>query len=122
MSGQIIGVIILWLIIAAIIVAALTYLLHWLYRHSTKETSFVRTGFGGQKVVINGGAFVIPILHDITLVNMNVLQMEVVRERDQALITNDRKRIDIKDEMYHPQTPTRAHCSASAQSLGSWQV
>ena len=42
------------------------YLLRWLYRRSTKETAFVRTGFGGERVVINGGAFVIPVLHEIS--------------------------------------------------------
>ena len=35
--------------------------LRWLYRRSTKETAFVRTGFLGEKVVVNGGAFVIPV-------------------------------------------------------------
>ena len=29
-----------------------------LYRRATKEISFVRTGFGGQKVIVNGGALV----------------------------------------------------------------
>ena len=29
--------------------------------------------------MINGGAFVLPFIHDFTPVNMNVLQMEIVR-------------------------------------------
>ena len=29
--------------------------MNWLYRRSTKEVSFVRTGLGGERVVINGG-------------------------------------------------------------------
>ena len=45
-------------IIAAIILVALgiaiiVYLLHWLYRRSSKEVSFVRTGMLGEKVVIS---------------------------------------------------------------------
>ncbi len=32
-----------------------------------------------RTVVINGGAFVLPFIHDITPVNMNVLPMEIVR-------------------------------------------
>ena len=51
--------------------------MRWLYRRSTKETAFVRTGFLGEKVVVNGGAFVIPVLHEITPVNMNVMRIEV---------------------------------------------
>lgn len=30
-----------------------------LYRRATKEVGFVRTGFGGERVVINGGALVL---------------------------------------------------------------
>ena len=46
------------IILVAIIIAVFAYLLHWLYRRSTKDISFVRTGFGGEKVVMGGGAFV----------------------------------------------------------------
>ena len=44
------------IILVAIIIAVFAYLLHWLYRRSTKDISFVRTGFGGEKVVMGGGA------------------------------------------------------------------
>lgn len=35
-------------ILVAIVIAIVVYLLHWLYRHSSKDLSFVRTGFGGN--------------------------------------------------------------------------
>ena len=79
MSAQILGTVMLWLIVLAIVVVIAVYILRWLYRRSTKETAFVRTGFVGEKVVINGGAFVIPVLHEITPVNMNVMRIEVRR-------------------------------------------
>ena len=44
----------------------------------------MRTGFVGEKVVINGGAFVLPVLHEITPVNMNVMRIEVSRRQAQA--------------------------------------
>ena len=46
-GGDIIAIVIL----AAIVIAVLAYLLHWLYRRSSKDVSFVRTGLGGEKVV-----------------------------------------------------------------------
>ena len=66
MTADVFGAVILWLIVLAIVVVIAVYLLRWLYRRSTKETAFVRTGFGGEKVVINGGALVIPVVHEVT--------------------------------------------------------
>ncbi len=82
MAAETLGSLILWLIVVAIVIVIAVYLLRWLYRRSTKETAFVRTGFGGEKVVVSGGAFVVPVLHDITPVNMNVMRIEVERRRD----------------------------------------
>ena len=87
MTGAQFGSFILGLIVVAIVVAIAVWLLHWLYLRSSKERAFVRTGLGGQKVVLDGGAFVLPIVHDVIPVNMNTLRLEVSRGRDKALIT-----------------------------------
>ena len=118
MTGQLIGQLILWLILAVIVIAIIYWVMNWLYRRSTKEVAFVRTGFLGEKVVIDGGAFVWPIIHDITPVNMNTLPLEVVREKDHALITKDRMRVDVEAEFYVRVRPSRASVSIAASTLG----
>ena len=118
MTAQLIGAIILWLIVAIVAIAIIVYLVNWLYRRSSKEVSFVRTGLMGERVVINGGAFVLPIIHDITPVNMNVLQMSVARAKDDALITKDRMRVDIDADFYVRVAPTRDAVSLAAATLG----
>ena len=72
----------------------------------------------GERVVINGGAFVLPIIHDITPVNMNVLQMSVARAKDDALITKDRMRVDIDADFYVRVAPTRDAVALAAATLG----
>ncbi len=109
---------ILLLIVLAAIIAGAVYLLQWLYRRSSKETSFVRTGFGGQTVVIGGGAFVLPIVHEVTPVNMRTLRLEVRRGRDNALITRNRMRVDVVAEFYVRVAPTPDAVAAAAQTLG----
>jgi len=89
-----------------------------LYKRATKETSYVRTGFGGQKVIMNGGALVIPILHDTIPVNMNTLRLAVSRREDQALITRDRMRVDVVAEFYVRTQPTAESIANAAQTLG----
>jgi uncharacterized membrane protein YqiK len=112
------GPLLIGLIILAAIIVGGVYLLQWLYRRSSKETSFVRTGFGGQKVVIGGGAFVLPIVHEITPVNMRTLRLELRRGRDTALITRNRMRVDVVAEFYVRVAPKPEAVAAAAQTLG----
>src|SRR5690606_40291524 len=114
MSGEVIGQGILWLIAAVIVIAIIYWVMTWLYRRSTKEIAFVRTGFLGEKVVIDGGAFVWPIIHDITPVNMNTLPLEIARNRDSALITKDQMRVDVEAEFYVRVRPSRDAVSIAA--------
>lgn len=118
MAAQTFGTFLLWLIIFVIAVVVAVYILRWLYRRSTKETAFVRTGFLGEKVVVNGGAFVIPVLHEITPVNMNVIRIEVRRENQMALITKNRMRVDLIAEFFVRVGASRELVAAAAQTLG----
>ncbi len=118
MSGTEFGSFILGLIVVAIIVAIAVWVLHWLYLRSSKERAFVRTGLGGQKVVLDGGAFVLPIVHDVIPVNMNTLRLEVSRGRDKALITKDRMRVDVIAEFYVRVAAAPDAVAAAAQTLG----
>src|SRR5262245_56718713 len=118
MTAQTFGMVLLWLIILAIAIVILVYILRWLYRRSTKEVAFVRTGFLGEKVVVNGGAFVIPVLHEITPVNMNVMRIEVLREDQSALITKNRMRVDLIAEFFVRVGAGRELVAAAAQTLG----
>jgi uncharacterized membrane protein YqiK len=118
MSGAQFGAFILGLIVVAIVIAIIVWLFHWLYLRSSKERAFVRTGMGGQKVVMNGGAFVLPIVHDVIPVNMNTLRLEVSRGRDKALITRDRMRVDVIAEFYVRVQASVEAISAAAQTLG----
>ncbi len=118
MAAETLGSLILWLIILAVVVVIAVYLLRWLYQRSTKETAFVRTGFGGEKVVVSGGAFVIPVLHDVTPVNMSVMRIGVERREAQALITKNRMRVDVIAEFFVKVGSARESVSFAAQTLG----
>ncbi|MEM7171433.1 MAG: flotillin domain-containing protein [Pseudomonadota bacterium] len=118
MTSSLIGSIILWLIVAVIAIAVVVYLLNWLYHRSTKEVAFVRTGLGGETVVINGGALVLPIVHEVTAVNLNVVRIPVARTREDAVITLDRMRVDIDAEFYVRVIQEKSAVSAAASTLG----
>src|SRR5690554_5087784 len=89
-----------------------------LYKRATKEVGFVRTGFGGEKVVMDGGALVLPVLHETMPVNMNTVRLAVERKNMDALITLDRLRIDVKAEFYVRVRPDAGAIAMAAQTLG----
>ena len=51
MSGDVSQNLTLWVIAAIIAIVIWAFMFYLFYRRSTKETAFVRTGLGGQKVV-----------------------------------------------------------------------
>src|SRR5688572_11128839 len=118
MTGSQAGGVVLAIIISAALAAIVVWLLNWLYLRSSKERAFVRTGFGGQKVVLNGGALVLPIIHEVIPVNMNTLRLEVTRGRERALITKDRMRVDVTAEFYVRVQAAPEAIAAAAQTLG----
>ncbi|MEP6064924.1 MAG: flotillin domain-containing protein [Paracoccaceae bacterium] len=89
-----------------------------LYRRATREVSLVKTGAGGKKVIMDGGTIVVPLLHEISPVNMKTLRLEVQRLSDAALITKDRMRVDVGVEFYVSVNATVEGISRAAQTLG----
>ncbi|MDG5488018.1 flotillin domain-containing protein [Sphingomonas sp. BGYR3] len=109
--GLPVGIVLLALIIIGVMLARL-------YRRASKEIAFVRTGMGGEKVVMNGGALVLPVFHETMPVNMNTVRLAVERKNADALITLDRLRIDVKAEFYVRVKPDGQSIAIAAQTLG----
>src|SRR5262245_17836614 len=89
-----------------------------LYHRASKERAFVRTGMGGQKVVKDGGAIVLPVFHEVIPVNMNTLKLEVARNKAESLITQDRMRVDIVAAFFVRVIPSEEGIANAAQTLG----
>lgn len=113
------GIILLTIILIIIGIAILWWLLSRLYQRSTTDLAFVRTGFLGEKVAISGGAFVFPVVHDVTRVNMNTLRLSVRHFDNNALITQDRLRINIEADFYVRVRHERSAVAAAARTMGS---
>ncbi|GAA0447171.1 MULTISPECIES: flotillin family protein [Sphingomonas] len=103
---------------ALILLLVIGLLFAKLYKRASKEIGFVRTGAGGEKVVINGGALVLPVFHETMPVNMNTVRLAVERKNSDALITLDRLRIDVKAEFYVRVKPDAHSIAIAAQTLG----
>ena len=91
-----------------------------LYVRTRASEAFVKTGKGGMVVVQNGGAIVIPMIHEILRVSLETMVLPVKREGGQdALITKDKLRADIEAQFYLCVKPKDEDIQAAARSLGS---
>ncbi|MES2339731.1 MAG: flotillin domain-containing protein [Pseudomonadota bacterium] len=109
--GVPVGIVLILLLVIGLTIARL-------YKRASKEIGFVRTGAGGEKVVMNGGALVLPVFHETMPVNMNTVRLAVERKNADALITLDRLRIDVKAEFYVRVKPDAQSIAVAAQTLG----
>jgi flotillin len=105
------------LILVAIV--AIGLIIGRLYHRAEKDRSYVRTGFGGQKVVLDGGSIVLPIFQSIAWVNLQTLRLDVRRDSQDAMITKDRMRVDIGVEFYVRVKPDSSSIALAAQTLGN---
>ncbi|MCW6534368.1 MULTISPECIES: flotillin family protein [Sphingomonas] len=109
------------LIYAAIVLFSLIVIgiiLTRLYRRATKDVALIRTGFGGEKVVLNGGVMVVPVLHELMQVRLTTVKLEVSRLNKDALITLDKLRVDVIGLFHIKVKPDMQSIAAAAQTLG----
>ena len=106
-------------VIALIAMLAIGIVIARLYRRSEKDRAYVRTGFGGQKVVLDGGSLVLPVFHSIAFVNLQTLRLDIKRDSAEAMITKDRMRVDIGVEFYVRVKPDAQSIGLAAQTLGA---
>ena len=113
------GLVVLTIVVIVVVVAVLWWLFSALYQRSTPDLAFVRTGFGGERVAISGGALVVPVLHEVTRVNMNLMRISLSHHNENALITQDRLRVNVDADFYLRVAHEKAAVAAAARTLGS---
>ncbi len=114
------------LIVAAggvvIFITALLTAVTKLYRKTTAHEAFVRTGMGKAKVVLDGGSFVVPIIHRLVPVSLETMRLNVDRRGTEALITGDNLRVDIAGEFFIKVQPQADDILNAARSLGERSI
>ena len=107
------------IIVAAILVAIAVVFLNRFYRKSTRDSALIRTGFGGQRILISGGCLALPFLHRVEEINMRTVRIDVRRTGEKSLITEDRMRVDVEMEFYVRVMPSVEGIATAAQALGA---
>jgi flotillin len=92
------------------------------YRKTAANEALVRTGLNGAHVALNGGIVVYPVVHQVVPVSLETMKLEVERMGQDALITQDNLRVDVKAEFYIRVNPTEEDILQAARSLGHKSV
>jgi len=111
-----------WFIAIVLIVIACILVILFLnryYRKATREVALIRTGAGGQRVVLDGGCLAVPFLHKVSEVNMRTSKLEIDRLGPKSMITKDRLRVDVGAEFYVRVADTPENVATAAQALAS---
>jgi uncharacterized membrane protein YqiK len=111
----------IWLVaLATLAVAAVATiaLFRWLYVKVPSNMAFIRTGLGGRRAVLDAGAFVLPIVHNVQWLSLETLKIETLRAKRDGLILKDRYRVDIGAEFYVRIPADPAMIEAASRSLG----
>ena len=78
-----------------LLVGMVATLVTQLYRKTSADQAFVRTGMGGARVVLDAGTYVIPVVHRLLEVNLRTMKLGVNPKGRNALITRDNLRADV---------------------------
>jgi len=106
-----------WFIIVVLLVIAAILIILFLNRYYRREISVVRTGQGGQKVVLDGGCLALPFLHKVAEVNMRTSKLDIERTGSKSIITKDRLRVDVAAEFYVRVQASTQGVATAAQAL-----
>lgn len=80
--------------------------------------ALIRTGFGGAKVALDSGIFVIPILHKVEEMDISLKTIEVHRAGSEGLICKDNMRADIKVVFFVRVNKDKKFVVEVAQTIG----
>jgi uncharacterized membrane protein YqiK len=111
-------VILLAIIVIVFILSVVAVTLAKFYRRCGADEALVRTGSGGNKVVIGGGVTVYPILHQLLRVSLRSIKLSVERSGRNALVTRDKIRANVTTELYIKVEPIQEDVLTAARSFG----
>jgi uncharacterized membrane protein YqiK len=90
-----------------------------LYHKAAADEAFVRTGVGGRRCIIDGGAIVVPVVHEVIPVSLRTFKLQIDRTGPDALITADFLRADVKAVFYIRVQKEERAIEQAATSVGA---
>ncbi len=104
--------------VGVIVLVAILSTISRCFRRCGADEALVRTGSGGNKVVIGGGVLVFPVIHQLLRVSLRSVKLDVERSGKNALVTGDKIKANVATELYIKVEPIAEDVLAAARSFG----
>src|SRR5271166_5882032 len=105
-------------LVGVLVLVSLMSMISRCYRRCGADEALVRTGSGGNKVVIGGGVLVFPVIHQLLRVSLHSVKLLVERSGKNALVTGDKIKANVTTELYIKVQPIAEDVLAAARSFG----
>ncbi len=105
-------------IVFLVLLVVLIVIYNAYYQKAGRGIVLVRTGFGGQQVVIDGGCLSLPFLHSTERITTSGIAITVRCEESQALMTADLIPVDLAMEFELRVELTESSIQLAARSVG----
>ncbi len=107
------------IILTILFVVIAIVVLNRFYHKGSRDRALIRTGAGGQKIVMDAGCLVLPFLHQVEEVDMRTFYVDATRRGEQSLLTGDRLRVDVSVSFHVRVVPTIEGIATAAQTIGA---
>ncbi len=104
--------------VLTLLIGSIILVITRLYMKASANEAFVKTGMGGRKAIIDGGAIVVPVVHEVIWVSLETMKLEIIKMAKDALLTMDKLRADIRAEFFIRVEKTQEGVLQAATSLG----
>lgn len=101
-----------------ILFSGIAFVFTRLYHKTKASEAFVRTGQGGARVIQDGGAVIVPFIHELVRVSLQTVRIDVKREGAEALITHDKLRADIHAQFFVRVSASESAILQASRSVG----
>ncbi len=118
MNDNMLHLILFSAVVLVILIVGIGFVLAKFYQRAGADEALVRTGSGGERVVIGGGVTVLPVMHQVMRVSLKSVALMVAREGRNALVTADKIKANVTTELYVKVEPTKDDVLAAARSFG----
>ena len=102
-----------------LVLSTLAMMIARFYRKPAANQAYVRTGMGQAKVILDGGSFVIPVVHQLVEVSLETMRLDVKRAGQDALITRDNLRVDANKDAILQAARSLGDKSVDAQAVSN---